>query len=542
MKQLFYFGLLIIFSCQSPVTRNDRNNWIDTVTVARHIKILASDDFQGRKPFTLGETKTVAYLKTQFEQLGLLPGNNESFFQAVPMLELTRYPTDKMIIKNGVDTLYLDFSSDFVCNTEQNQDRVALDASEVVFAGFGIVAPEYDWDDYEGIDVKGKTVLVMINDPGFKSGDPTFFKGDQMTYYGRWTYKFEEAARQGAAGIMIIHETEAAGYPWAVLENSGSSANLTLDDPNRLPTCNIQGWITQQAAVKFFQFSGKDMNQEMTMAGTRNFRPVDLSVRIWFDMDLVIKKDVSQNVIAKIAGTDYPDEVIIYCAHWDHLGIGLPVNNDSIYNGAHDNASGTAMLLALAEAFKLQLAPKRTVVFLALTGEEQGLLGSAFYANNAIFDPTKTVAVINIDGLAAYGKMKDLTIIGYGQSELEELAEQLAIRQDRYVYPDPHPSKGYFFRSDHFNFAKIGIPSLFAYASYDAVNGGTALTRSKYEYYQAERYHGPADEFIESEWQFGAIQQDGDLYYQLGWQLANDASWPKWKEGSEFKILRGNKN
>ena len=536
MKQLSILCLIIMVSCQTNQDHTQAKIQIDTVSLARHMEALASDDFQGRKPFTVGEVKTVDYLETQFKLLGLSPGNGGSYRQEVSMIEITSRAESQMKVISKNETIFLDLSTDFVAKTEQDLVEVALKNSEVVFAGFGIIAPEYGWDDYKGIDVTGKTVLVLVNDPGFNSGDPDFFKGQEMTYYGRWTYKYEEAARQGAAAVFIVHETAAAGYPWSVLQHSG--ANLTLDDPSAMNTCPIQGWISSQAALKLFKNADMDFNQWFKNSKTRTFQATNLDLKLSFGLENSIKRAVSSNVIAKIVGSEFPEEVIIYSAHWDHLGIGIAIDDDSIYNGAQDNASGTAMILALAAAFKKEKEVKRTLVFLALTAEEEGLLGSAFYARHPIYEPSKSVANINIDALASYGKMKDLTIMGFGQSELDDLAEKIARRQGRYVYPDPYPNKGLFFRSDHFNFAKIGIPAFFAYASFDAVNGGKEIIKKEYDQFYAQRYHAPSDEFNRDTWQFGAMQQDGDLFYQMGLELANNRIWPKWNQGSEFKIIR----
>ena len=490
MKRLFILCLIIMVSCQTNQDHKQAKIQIDTLALARHMESLASDDFQGRKPFTVGEVKTVDYLETQFKLLGLSPGNGKSYRQEVSMIEITSRAEPQMKVISKNETIFLDLSTDFVAKTEQDLVEVALKNSEVVFAGFGIVAPEYGWDDYRDIDVTGKTVLVLVNDPGFNSGDPSFFKGQEMTYYGRWTYKYEEAARQGAAAVFIVHETNAAGYPWSVLQHS--RANLTLDDPSAMNTCPIQGWISSEAALKLFKNADVDFNQWLKNAKTRTFQATDLDLKLSFGLENSIKRAVSSNVIAKIVGSEFPEEVIIYSAHWDHLGIGIAIDDDSIYNGAQDNASGTAMILALAEAFKKEKEVKRTLVFIALTAEEEGLLGSAFYARHPIYEPSKSVANINIDALASYGKMKDLTIMGFGQSELDDLAEKIATRQGRYVYPDPYPNKGLFFRSDHFNFAKIGIPAFFAHASFDAVNSGKEIIKKEYDQFYAQRYHACA--------------------------------------------------
>lgn len=541
MKQttLGLMAIFVIFSCSQ--TQSDQSSGkfeIDTVLVAKHLQILSSDEYGGRKPSSPSEEKTINYIKDQFEQMGLEPGNGESYFQDVPMVQITGNPDKIMRFSGGAQEVALDLTSDFVAYTDRPEESVALENSEVVFAGYGVVAPEYGWNDYEGLDVKGKTVIVLVNDPGFGSEDSTLFKGESMTYYGRWTYKYEEAARQGAAGCLIVHETVPAGYPWFVVSSSWSGGLLTLDgDPGDL--CAVQGWITRDAAIRLFEASGKDLRNFREMARSKSFEPISLGMTASIGVSNQIERNISRNVIAQIQGIERPDEAIIYSAHWDHLGIGTVSDGDSIYNGALDNASGTAVLLGLAKAFaNKEVMPKRTVVFLAVTAEEQGLLGSQFYAENPTFDPKKMVANINMDGASYYGKMKDLTVIGHGQSEMDDLAEQVAKTQDRYIIPDPDAGKGYFFRSDHFNFAKIGVPALYASADYEAVDGGVEAIQAQKDKYLAERYHKPQDEYDAVDWQYGGLYQDGMLYLMVGDQLANSNIFPKWKEGSEFKSIR----
>lgn len=454
------------------------------------------------------------------------------------MVEITATPSSTMVISGGSEDVVLNVSEDFVAFSERSADQVSLDASELVFAGYGVVAPEYNWNDYEGLDVKGKTVVVLVNDPGFASGDSTFFKGETMTYYGRWTYKFEEAARQGAAGCLIIHETVPAGYPWLVVRNSWSGAILSLEKTGDSFQPDVLGWITRDAAIKIFEASDQDMKNYSQRSRSTDFEPISLGLNASVTVDNEIRKDLSKNVIAKITGTERPDEYIIYSAHWDHLGIGSPVDGDSIYNGALDNASGTATLLGIAEAMAKSAKPKRSVIFLAVTAEEQGLLGSKYYAENPLYPVAKTVANINMDGIRAYGPMKDLTIVGYGQSELEDIAEVYAKEQGRYIIPDPNPGKGYFFRSDHFEFAKVGIPALYASGEYEHMTKGVAFVDSLTKVYLASQYHRPQDEYNPDTWTFEGMALDGLLLYNVGWQLANSAEWPKWKVGSEFKSIR----
>jgi Zn-dependent M28 family amino/carboxypeptidase len=376
------------------------------------------------------------------------------------MVEITGTPSNNMIIAGKEGSLKLEYLKDFVATTNKVAKEVSLEKSELVFAGYGIVAPEYGWNDYEGIDWKGKTALVLINDPGFNSGDSTLFKGDAMTYYGRWTYKYEEAARQGAAGLIIIHDTEPASYRWNVIESGWTDARLTI--ATDLPLLEVESCITSESTQQMFEASAMKGQDYKGISRDANFNPIPLDLSVSVSIKNEIKKDVSKNVVALIPGTDRKDEVIIYSGHWDHFGIGKIIDGDSIYNGAADNASGTAGLLAIAEAFKKSNPTKRSIVFIALSGEEQGLLGSAYYTENPIFDPEKTVANINMDMIASPDKMKDLTITGYGHSEMDEYAKAAALEQCRYVIPDPNAAQGHFYRSDHFNFAKIGIPALYA--------------------------------------------------------------------------------
>ena len=511
---------------------------VDQTTIGNHIERLASDEFVGRKPFTEGEVKTVNYLKDEFEKLGLLPGNGDSFFQDVPMIEITGTPSENMVISGKNGSFNLKLLKDFVATTNKTVTEVSLENSELVFAGYGIVAPEYGWNDYEGIDWKGKTAVVLINDPGFKSGDSTLFKGNEMTYYGRWTYKYEEAARQGADGLIIIHDTEPASYGWNVIESSGSGAHLIIESD--LPLLYVESWISGESAEKMFDASSMKEQDYKTIARNKSFKPIPLNLNVSVNIKNKIKKDVSKNVVALIPGTERKDEFIIYSAHWDHFGIGKAIEGDSIYNGAVDNASGTAGLLALAEAFKKSNVTKRSIVFMAVTGEEQGLLGSAFYAENPIFNPKKTVANINMDAFNSQEPMKDLTVIGYGQSELDDYAEEAAIAQGRYIIPDPKPEAGFFFRSDHFNFAKIGIPALYAKGSYEGFNSNIDKIKQWNENYRKNIYHQPTDEYNPNSTELSGVQFDAQLLFQVGFKLANENSFPKWKKGSEFKLIREN--
>jgi Zn-dependent M28 family amino/carboxypeptidase len=544
-KQLLILAAtaVVLTSCHS--NHNGQTTAADSVALkaindtafAKHIAVLASDEFEGRKPFTMGEIKTIAYVKGEFEKLGLKPGNGDSYFQQVPMVDIKSTPTANLAIKGAGGSLSLKYLDDFVAASRHVTDHVGVTDAPMVFAGYGIVAPEYKWNDYEGLDVKGKTVVVMVNDPGFS--DSTLFKGKTMTYYGRWTYKFEEAARQGAAGIIIIHETNAASYPWAVVRSGWSKSKLYLAAAdNNSSRALVEGWITQDMAKAMFKLAGKPEDL-MIQAGKKGFKPVDLGLKFSLTIKNTIKKSNSNNVVAVLPGTKRADEYIIYSGHWDHLGKGEAINGDSIYNGAVDNATGTAALLVLAEAFKkAKQQPERSILFVALTGEEQGLLGSEYYAAHPLVPVNKTVANINIDAMQANGKTKDIVAVGYGQSELETYLTEAATKQGRVVVKDPNPSAGYYFRSDHFNFAKVGIPALYTETGEDNVAKGAAWGKAQKEDYVKNRYHAPADNFEPSKWDFSGMVEDLRLLFDVGYRLSNETTFPGWKEGSEFKAIR----
>lgn len=526
------FSTLAILACKESKVSVAT---ISEVSLKRHIETLASDEFMGRKPFTIGEEKTLEYLRSEAEKIGLAPGNGDSYFQDVPLIEINGTASDSLKLE-GEQTLYLTLGDEYVAYTQRPEASVSIDKSELVFCGYGIVAPEYNWNDYAGIDMKGKTALVLVNDPGLGSEDSTFFKGNTMTYYGRWTYKYEEAARQGADGILIIHEATMAGYPWAVVRGAGSGAKLNLETLPYTP-CKMQGWISLDAAKEIFTAAGMDLKASLQGARKPGFTPQPLPYQVTWNIQNEMKRDITQNVIGILRGSERPEEYIIFSAHWDHLGVGTAVDGDSIYNGAVDNASGTAALLSIAEAIAQEGPQERSIVFLWVTAEEQGLLGSEYYAAHPIYPVSKTVANLNIDGMYAFGPTKDLSVIGFGQSELETYAKKWATDQGRYVLPDQEPEKGYFFRSDHFNFAKVGIPALYAKGSAEHFEKGTTYATEQLSDYRTKRYHQPADEFDET-FDVSGMVQDAQLYMNIAIELANSKEWPSWKEGSEFKSIR----
>ncbi len=503
----------------------------------KHTKILASDAFEGRAPATEGEEKTVNYLQQAFAGLGLKPGNGDSYFQQVPVAEITVDPSVTFEIEGGGYSASLKYGPQMMVFTQRQQEVIEIKDSEMVFVGYGINAPEKNWNDYAGLDVRGKTVVILVNDPGFTTQDPAHFNGNAMTYYGRWTYKYEEAARQGAAAALIIHETAPAAYPWEVVANSWAGPQINLQSPDKgASKLQAEGWLPLEQARALLKASGQDYDSLKQAAARPGFKPIPLKTTLSTRLQNKIRYDRSRNVIAKLEGTRYPDEYIVYMAHWDHLGRDPSRDGDQIFNGAIDNATGTAGLLALAQAYQ-SAKPERSVVFISVTAEESGLLGSRYYGENPIYPLNKTVAAINMDALGSIGPVKDITVIGYGFNQMQDYLAKYADLQDRYLVPDQNAEKGYYFRSDHFSLAKFGVPALYAEGGVDSVEHGKEWGRQQQEQYTAERYHKPADEYHQGLDLSGAAQ-DLELYYLIGNQLANSRDWPAWSEGSEFKLIR----
>jgi Zn-dependent M28 family amino/carboxypeptidase len=512
---------------------------LNTDELAHDVEILSSDDFEGRFPASPGEEKTIAFIKDEFEKVGLKPGNGDSFFQEVPLVEITATPQTNLLITGADKPLEFTFEDDFVGLTLQVQEKVSIENSDMVFVGYGIVAPEYQWNDYEGIDAKGKTVVMLVNDPGFATQDPALFKGRAMTYYGRWTYKYEEAARQGAACAIIIHETEPAAYGWEVVRNgwTGPNFNLVSEDGNA-SRCAVESWITLETAQTIFKAAGKNYEEMKESAAKPGFKAVPLGLKASLSLENKIRNAVSRNVIGLLPGSERADEFVIYTAHWDHFGRNPNLEGDQIFNGALDNATGTSALIELAEAFKkLGSPPLRSILFMAVTAEEQGLLGSEYYATHPIYPLTKTAAVINMDALNIYGRMKDIRIVGYGQSELDDYVKAYAEQVGRVVLPDPTPEKGSFYRSDHFPFAKQGVPALSAGSGVQHIEKGEEWGLAQREKYIRERYHKPSDEF-DNTWDLSGLQDELHMYFMIGYRLSIESSFPNWKEGSEFKLKR----
>jgi Zn-dependent M28 family amino/carboxypeptidase len=507
--------------------------------LSKHIRTISSDEYEGRGPSSPGEEKTIAYIRGEFEKLGLTPGNGESYFQEVPLVSLTTDPDTELIIRAGDKILSFKYGKDCMVSTERELDTVSVNDSEMIFVGYGIVAPEYGWNDYEGLDVRGKTVVMLVNDPGFATQDPALFNGNAMTYYGRWTYKYEEAARQGAEAAFIIHETKPAGYPWEVVSNSWSGAQFGLRTKDKnMSCCAVEGWFTIDSTRTVLAQAGLDLVQLKADAAKPGFKPVPMNMTASVTLRNTLKECLSNNVLAVLPGSTRPGEYIFYMAHWDHLGLNPSLQGDQIYNGALDNATGIAGLIELAQAFtKLPSPPERSIAFLAVTSEEQGLLGSEYYAEHPIYPLFKTVAAINMDGLNIYGKMKDITLIGYGNSDLDDYVKSAASEQGRTVRPDPEPEKGYFYRGDHFSFAKLGVPSLWPDTGMDSVEHGEEWTKKQKDFYTDNHYHKPSDEY-DPNWDLSGMVEDLQLLFQVGLKLGNEDTFPNWKEGTEFRAKR----
>ncbi|WP_131536974.1 M28 family metallopeptidase [Pedobacter nototheniae] len=534
---LTFFALVVFSSCKQEKTQNSTET-ISSASIKSYMAVLANDSLQGRRPFTPGEIKTVNYLSTKFKEMGIEPGNNGSYIQKVPMVEITSTPTENMSITGGKTDITFKANKDFVAFTRREQDSVQLKNSPLVFVGFGIVAPEFNWNDYKNLDVKGKTVVVLVSDPGFKSKEKTVFRGDTMTYYGRWTYKFEEAARQGAAGVIIVHQTDAASYGWSVITNSNTGARLYLQQKDKHASrCKLEGWMTEEAATKLLASAGIT-GDIRDYARKKDFKAVDLNKNVTVGLKNKLKYNTSQNVIATIKGSKRPDEYIIYTAHWDHFGIGPKINGDSIYNGAVDNASGVAAMLSIAKAFQnAKEKPERSIVFLAVTGEEQGLLGSEYYASNPIYPLNKTVANLNMDALGAYGKTKDISIKGKGQNEIEDYITAEIEKDKLYAVGDQRPSAGSYYRSDHFNFAKVGIPAVDIGNGIDSYEKGKEWGAAQKKLYNDKNYHQPSDSYTDT-FNADGITQIANILFNVGYKLSNETSFPAWKKGSEFKAAR----
>jgi len=519
---------------------------IDEDAVLSRTKVLSSDAYEGRGPGTKGETLTVKYLVDEFTKLGLKPGNTDgTYIQKVPLVGITPDGAP-LVFKKGAQEQRLKWHDDVVAWTKHVAATASLDNSELVFVGYGVVAPEFTWDDYKGLDVKGKTLVMLVNDPPVPDPanadalDPKTFGGKAMTYYGRWTYKYEIGKEKGAAGVLLIHETGPAGYPFDVVQSKVTEQFDLITPDKNLSRVAIEGWITLDQGRKLLQMAGQDFETLKKLAATRDFKPVPLGVTASITLHNTLRTIDSRNVVAKLEGSDLQlkNEYVVYTAHWDHLGVGTPVNGDRIYNGAQDNAVGCAGLLEIARAFtKLPTPPKRSVLFLSVTAEEQGLLGSEYYSVTPIYPLAKTLANINIDGLNVHGRTKDLILVGLGASDLDDYARAVAAEQGRLVKPDAEPEKGFYYRSDHFNFAKQGVPALDPDEGIDYVGKPADYGPKMREDYTQHRYHAPGD-IVLADWDLSGAREDLKVFFAVGYRVAQASKYPEWKPGNEFRAKR----
>ena len=534
---------MILILLASSCRYNDLKNSQKIITssgLAYYVKNLGSDEFMGRKPFTPGEKITVDFLAAELKKTGFQPAFNGSYFQPVPMVEIRSEVTGPVTIKTGKSVFSLKAPDNIAVTSPRLSDGVNIHESQMVFAGFGIVAPEYNWNDYNGLDVKGKTVVVLINDPGLYTGDTTLFKGREMTYYGRWTYKFEEAARQGAEGILIIHETEGAGYQYSIPRKSSITPKLYMQTADSNKTmCAFSGWLSGESAESLFTSLGYNIKELRTASCKKDFRGFDLKSKLSLSIRNKVTFNTSTNVAGILKGSSKADECIIYSAHWDHFGIGEKEKGDSIYNGAVDNGTAMAWTFEIGKAFKaLKTKPLRSVIIFFPTAEEQGLLGSQYYTDQPAIPLSKTVACFNNDLMLPIGRMKDVMITGWGQSDLDDMIAEAAAEQDRYIIRDPNSQTGMYFRSDHFSFAKKGVPSAFARGNVESREHGREWASKMEQDYINNRYHKPSDNYEPDKWDLNGIAEDAKLAFSVGYRLANSDFYPSWKSGSEFRNVR----
>jgi Zn-dependent M28 family amino/carboxypeptidase len=541
--------LLLVAACAGEgFDRSTIQPAMNSVTadgIMSHIRVLASDAYEGRAPGTAGEDSTVAYLTAQFRALGLAPGNPDGSY--VQNVELVGYSgTSSATVRIGQQGIPMRPLQDYVAVARHDSAQVRVENSDLVFVGYGVQAPEYDWDDYRGLDVRGKTVLILVGDPPVRDRndttqlDSTTFRGKAMTYYGRWTYKYEKASEQGAAAAIIIHQTGPAGYPWEVVSGSWGAENLDISGSGPGQRLAVEGWITEAKAREIFLAAGRDFDGVSRYARGRDFTPVPMFGTASFTVRNTVRRIQSRNVVAKLEGSDpaLRDEYVIYTAHWDHFGRNPALQGDQIMNGALDNASGTAQMLSIAQAFtQLEPAPKRSVLFLAVTAEEYGLLGARYYAQNPLYPLNRTVANINIDVINQWGRTSDLVVIGLGNSTLDDVLDTVATAAGRTLVPDPESEKGFFYRSDHFEFAKEGVPALYTDVGVNYLDKPAGYGIQKREEYTANDYHKVTDE-IKPDWDLSGAVEDGRLLFEVGYRVAQAPQWPVWKPGTEFKARR----
>jgi Zn-dependent M28 family amino/carboxypeptidase len=537
--------ILVAFAATAALALDPKaaENMITPDRLMAHIRVLASDEFEGRAPSTRGEELTVKYLIDQFKSFGLKPGNPDgTYVQDVPLFGIQCTPSSHVVV--GGKTIDLEFKKDYVAWTIRPVPEIKIDDSDVVFVGYGVVAPEYGWDDYKGVDVKGKTIVMLVNDPAVPDPldpsqlDPHMFKGKAMTYYGRWTYKYEIASQKGAAAAVIIHETGPAGYPYEVVVGSNTHENFDIQTPDRNASrVPVQSWIPYPTAERIFSAAGQNLAELKKAAVRKDFHPVALHAKWSFDLRNNVREVRSKNVVARVEGGDpkLRDEYVVFTAHWDHLGKDPALHGDQIYNGAVDNASGCAGLLELARAYaQLTPAPKRSLLFLSVTAEEKGLLGSKYYAQNPLYPLAKTLADINMDSMDVWGKTRDLVIVGFGNSTLDDVARSAADQQGgRVLEPDPTPERGGFFRSDHFEFAKQGVPALDIHPGTDFIGKDPDFGHRKAEEFTTNDYHKVSDE-PKPGWDLSGEALDMQLVFEIGLRVANGSRYPEWNPGSEF--------
>ena len=524
---------------ENAVIPSEAVSAIDSTSLLAHIRVLASDSLMGRAPGSAGEEKTVAYLEAQFRAAGVQPGNPDgTFIQHVPLVSITVKNSPSLTFQKGRTRKTLKWRDDFVAWTKHVRPSVSLNRSEVVFVGYGTEAPEFGWDDFKGADVAGKTLVMLVNDPPL--ADTSIFGGPRMTYYGRWTYKYDQGMKHKAAAVLIVHETGPAGYPFAVVQGrTGEQFDLVTPDKN-MSRSSVEGWITEEQARELFDMAGQSFDSLKARAATKEFAPVPLGVTASVRLNNALRTVDSRNVVARLEGSDSAlmDEHIVYTAHWDHFGVGAAVDGDSIYNGAVDNATGTAGLLVLAKAFaQMKTPPKRSILFLAVTAEEQGLLGSQFYAVTPLYPLAKTVANINLDVLNIWGRTRDLVVIGLGASELDDYAKDAAAEQGRTLSGDAEPDKGFYYRSDHFNFAKAGVPAFNPKGGTEYIGQPADFGKRKRDEWTSGIYHKPQDE-IDPTWDLSGAVEDLRLFLAMGYRIGNAPRMPEWRPGNEFKSIR----
>jgi len=532
MRHLLTAALLLAGTAANAQT-------IPVETMKEVTKELSSDAYEGRAPTTPAEDKTIAYIVQRFDRAGLKPGNKGKWTQDVPLVELTAGNVQPLVFTGGKTPVSLDYRKDMVIATYRVVPKVAIKDSDVVFVGYGINAPERGWNDYAGLDVKGKTVVILVNDPDYRAPDTKgLFEGRAMTYYGRWTYKFEEAARQGATAAIIVHDSFPASYPWGVVQSSWTGPQLEQDTPgDHMDQSQAIGWMQLDKAKALFAAAGKDFDALAAAATKQGFKAVPLGVKASVSWDNSIRRQASKNVVGILPGAGKPGDVVLYSAHWDHLGRCDAVKGDDICNGAVDNASGIGGLVALAEAHAKAGPARRSIVFLAVTAEESGLLGSKFYAENPVYPLASTVGGVNMDSLNVIGKTRDFVLVGAGKSELEDLVKPIVAAEGRVIVPEERPEAGGYYRSDHFSFAKLGVPMLYGESGDDLVNGGKEAGEKAAKDYTQNRYHKPQDEY-DPNWDWSGAVSDLNVYYGLGRQLADGSAWPNWYPTAEFRAIR----